>query len=125
MNPEQIYQQLIELAERLRITVSEKNLRQGGLRARSGLCKVHGESIYVMDKAASTDKKVELLAGCLGQQPLEEVFVVPAVRAVIEKNSPPQPARESMDGETPISGASDQAVTEIERGSEKNDSTAK
>ena len=48
MNPEQVYQQLSELAERLGISVSEKNLRQVGIRVQSGLCKVRGESVFIM-----------------------------------------------------------------------------
>jgi hypothetical protein len=86
MSPEQMYQQLVELAEKLQIQVSEKNLRQAGLRVRSGLCKVHDEWIYVMDKKTRLSKKISLLAECLGRYPLDAFYLVPAVREVIDRN---------------------------------------
>ena len=88
MNPEQVYQQLSELAERLGISISEKNLRQVGIRVQSGLCKVRGESVFFMDKRLSMAEKVRLLAECLAQQPIEEVYLVPALREVIESHKP-------------------------------------
>jgi hypothetical protein len=88
MKPEQIYEQLTDLAEKLRIKVAEKNLRQAGFRVRSGLCRVQGESIYVMDKNAAVSKKIKLLAECLSQYSLDSLYVVPAVREVIERHRP-------------------------------------
>mgnify|MGYP001024361377 FL=1 len=88
MSPEQIYEQLTELAEKLGISVSEKNLRQVGIRVQSGLCKVHGESVFIMDKHASIAEKVRLMAECLAQHPIEEVYLVPALREVIESHRP-------------------------------------
>ncbi|MGD8368489.1 MAG: hypothetical protein PVG78_12680 [Desulfobacterales bacterium] len=114
MKPEEMYQQLIALAEKRRITVSEKNLRQAGLRAHSGLCRVHGDWIYVMDKSASIARKVDLLAECLSQQPLDELYIVPAVREVIEKNRTKQ-----TDGEpssTEKSGPQDTSREETNTG---------
>lgn len=104
MNPEQVYQQLSELAERLGISVSEKNLRQVGIRVQSGLCKVRGESVFIMDKHISVAEKVRLLAECLAQQPIEEVYLVPTLREVIESHKPAgaSPAPESPEeGKTP------------------------
>ncbi len=88
MTPEQVYQQLTELAERLGIPVSEKNLRQIGIRVQSGLCKVRGKPVFIMDKHASITEKVRLLAECLSQHPIEEVYMVPALREVIEAHRP-------------------------------------
>ncbi len=106
MKPEQIYQQLIELAEKLRITVSEKNLRQVGLRVRSGLCKVHGETIFVMDKKERLSKKIELLAECLARYPMDDYYLVPALREVIEKNrSEPEEGSMETAPEGPVDAA--------------------
>jgi hypothetical protein len=99
MTPEQIYQQLTEVAEKLDIRVSEKNLRKAGLRVRSGLCKVHGESVYIMDKTARTSKKISLLAECLALRPLDEVYLMPAVREVIDRNRPKQPKQGEDDAD--------------------------
>ena len=88
MDPAQVYQQLTELAEKLGISVSEKNLRQVNLRVHSGLCKVRGESVFIMDKHISTAEKIRLLAECLAQQPIEDVYLVPVLREVIERHRP-------------------------------------
>ena len=88
MNPEQIYEQLTELAEKLGISVSEKNLKKVGIRVTSGLCKVRGESMFIMDKHATVREKVAFLADCLARMPLEDIYVVPAVREVIERHRP-------------------------------------
>jgi hypothetical protein len=88
MSPEQVYEQLTELAEKLGISVSEKNLQQVGIRVQSGLCKVRGESVFIMDKHASVAEKVRLMAECLARYPIEEVYLVPALREVIESQRP-------------------------------------
>ena len=85
MKPEQIYQELKELAEKLNIHVSEENLRQTRVKAQSGLCKVKGQHRFIMDKHKSIHDKIELLAECLSTMPHEEMFVVPVVRELLKK----------------------------------------
>jgi len=85
MKPEQIYQELKELAEKLNIHVSEQNLRQTRVKAKSGLCKVKGQNCYIIDKHKSIHAKIELLAECLSKMPHEEMYVVPAVRELLRK----------------------------------------
>jgi len=85
MKPKEIYQHLIELAEKLRITVTEQNMRVTGVNAKSGLCKVRGQQIYVMDKHLSIHEKVEALASCLSGLPVEDIYIIPAIRNKLEK----------------------------------------
>ena len=85
MKPEQIYQELKELAEKLNLHVSEQNLRQTRVKAKSGLCKVKGQNCYIMDKHKSINEKIELLAECLSKMPHEEMYVVPTVRELLKK----------------------------------------
>ena len=85
MKPEQIYQELKELAEKLNIDVSEENLRITRVKAQSGLCKVKGQQRFIMDKHKSIHDKIELLADCLAQMPHEDLYVVPAVREVLHQ----------------------------------------
>ena len=84
MNQHQIYEELKLLAERLGITVSEQNFRATGVQAKSGLCKVHSQLFYIMNKHHPLHKKNELLLGCLKQLHHENVFVVPAVRELLD-----------------------------------------
>ena len=86
MKPEQIYQELKDLAEKLEINVSEQNLRTAGITVRSGFCKVKGRNVFIMDKHKSIHKKIKILASYLAQIPHENVFVIPAVRELLEKH---------------------------------------
>lgn len=85
MKPEQTYQDLKELAEKLGVGVSEQNLRSTGIKAKSGLCKVKGKSIIFIDKKLPLRDKNEILASCLSKLPHENIFMVPALRAFIDK----------------------------------------
>ena len=62
MKPEQIYQELKDLADKLDITVSEQNLRIAGIKVKSGLCKVKGKNLFIMDKHKSIHKNIDVLA---------------------------------------------------------------
>ena len=84
MKPEQIYQELIDLAERLEITVSEQNLRKTGVKAKSGLCKVKGKYLFIMDKHKSIHRKVEILIDALAAIPHDNIYIKPAVRELLE-----------------------------------------
>jgi hypothetical protein len=85
MKPEQIYHELKDLAEKLEITVSEQNFRTTGIAVKSGLCKVKGKNVFIMDKHKSIHKKIKILAAHLAEIPHENVFMVPAVRDLLEK----------------------------------------
>ena len=84
MKPEQTYQDLKELAEKLGVFISEQNLRSTGLKVKSGLCKVKGKNILVMDKKLPLQDKNEVLASCLSKLPHEDVFMVPALREYLD-----------------------------------------
>ncbi len=85
MKPEQLYQNLKELAEKLGINVSEQNLRLTGIRVKSGLCKVKDKKLYIMDKHKSIRDKTELLAACLSKIPNDDIYIVPAVRELLNR----------------------------------------
>lgn len=85
MKPEQIYQELKDLAEKLEISVSEQNFRNDGIKVKSGLCKVKGKNMFIMDKHKNIHKKTKILARHLADIPHENVFIVPAVRELLDK----------------------------------------
>ncbi len=87
MKPEQLYQELKDLAEKLDIAVSEQNLRKTGIKVKSGFCKVKGKDLFIMDKHKSIRKKIEILAECLSKMPHENIYVIPAVRKLLSINS--------------------------------------
>jgi len=85
MKPDQLYQELIDLAERMQITVSEQNLKTAGIKVRSGLCTVRGQKLFIMDKHKSLHKKIKILAGQLALISHENMYIIPAVRELLEK----------------------------------------
>ncbi len=85
MKPDQLYQELIDLAERLQITVSEQNLKTTGFKVKSGFCKVRGQQMFVMDKHKSIAEKTQILATQLANRPHEDLYIIPAVRELLEK----------------------------------------
>ena len=85
MKPDQLYQELKDLAERIHITVSEENLKTSGIKVKSGLCTVKGKQIFIMDKHKSVHKKIRILAEQLAMMPLEDLYIIPAVRELLNK----------------------------------------
>ena len=85
MKPEFLYRELVELAEKLQVSVSEQNLRLSGIKVKSGLCKVKGEYVFIMDKHKPYHKKAKILAKCLSRMRHDEIYVVPAVREVLNR----------------------------------------
>lgn len=85
MKPDQLYQELKDLAERMQVTVSEQNLKVSGIKVRSGLCTVKGQKLFIMDKHKSVHKKIKILATQLALIPHEEIYIIPAVRELLEK----------------------------------------
>jgi hypothetical protein len=85
MKPDQLYQELKDLAERLQITVSEQNFKVSGIKVRSGLCTVKGQKMFIMDKHKSVHKKIKILAAQLALLPHEDLYIIPAVRELLEK----------------------------------------
>lgn len=85
MKPDQLYQELKDLAERMQITVSEQNLKASGIKVQSGLCTLKGKNLFIMDKHKSLHKKIRILASQLAKMPHEEIYIVPAVRELLDK----------------------------------------
>jgi len=85
MKPEQIYEELKDLAEKHGITVSEQNFRKTGINVKSGLCKVKGKKIFIIDKHKTIHKKNVILISLLKKMQHEDIYVVPAVRELVSE----------------------------------------
>lgn len=88
MKPEQIYQELIGISEKFEVRISEENFRKTGTKIKSGFCKVKDQKIFVVDKHLSLHRKIEELAAFVNTLPHEDVYIVPAVREVLDKCGP-------------------------------------
>jgi hypothetical protein len=89
MKPEQIYQGLKDLADRMGIVVSEQRLSTESLKVKSGLCKIKGQFVVILDKQLSIYKKSTILATCLSDMPHDVIFVIPAVREFLARHRKP------------------------------------
>lgn len=89
MKPIQLYQELTNLAEKIGLQVSEQNFRTTGIRVRSGFCRVKEQDCCIIDKHIKLNNKIEVLAECLNEMPLENVYILPAVREYLESQKPP------------------------------------
>jgi flagellar hook-associated protein FlgK len=87
MKPEEMYQHLRELAEKLNITVSEQNLRKSGVNVQSGFCIVKNRKLFILDKARSTFDKSTIIASYLNKAIDEDMYIMPAVREFIQKHA--------------------------------------
>jgi hypothetical protein len=85
MNPEQLYQDLKELSEKLGVSVLEHNFRKTGINVRSGLCKVKGKMLFIMDKHRPIDEKNEILLSCISKMSLENIYIVPYLREMLKR----------------------------------------
>lgn len=85
MRPEQIYQELKDLAEKLGVTVSEQSFRASGIPVKSGFCLIKGKMHCIIDKNITLHRKTTILAQSLFDLPHENMFIVPAVRDIIQK----------------------------------------
>lgn len=86
MKPTQIYQHLKELAAKLDITVAEQNMRVTGVNAKSGLCIVKDQKMFIMDKHLTVREKLETLTKCLKNLPLDDIYIMPAIRKHLERS---------------------------------------
>jgi len=89
MEPEKTYQYLEDLAEQLGISIRYDDFSDPEVPATSGLCKVKGSYLYIMDTSKDVAERIRLLSQCLSQIDLEGIYVVPAIRELLEKSRRP------------------------------------
>ena len=80
MKPEQLYQNLVEIAEKLSIKVSEGNFRKTSIHVKSGFCRVKDENHFIIDKRLPVFKKNIIMANFLNTMPINNIYIIPAAR---------------------------------------------
>ena len=85
MQPHQLYERLEKLAGQLGILVRYDNLRDSDAPARSGLCVVKGQHLYVMDTSTTLSERIRLLSSCLSRMDFEGRYVLPVIRELLEE----------------------------------------
>lgn len=81
-----ILDELKAAAERLGLRVREERLlREVGYRVRSGSCRVGEEQIIFLERDLPISAQIEILAEELAMRPLDDVYLSPAARALVER----------------------------------------
>ncbi len=81
MDSTTLLQEFEDLAERMSIRV-----RYGKLDGDGGLCRYRGRYHIVINKRLDTDSRINLLGRAFSEFPLENMFLIPAVREAIDRN---------------------------------------
>lgn len=87
MSPEQLYEHLKEIADKLCIDVVEQSFKQVGLPVKSGHCRVKGKEMFIMDRSLPLAKKNQALVGFLSGRAHEKIFMPPAVREILHRKN--------------------------------------
>lgn len=91
MKPEEIYQNLKDLADRLGVIVSDQNFRKTGINVKSGYCTVKGKQFFMMDKHKSLNDKIDILVSFLVTMNHEDLYLIPTIRELLNRSSPGHP----------------------------------
>lgn len=82
MKINEIYSELLDAAKKAGVTVRKENGK-----FRSGNCLLNDKPVIVINKMASIEHTTRLIADMLSKQPIDNLFLKPAVREFIENES--------------------------------------
>jgi len=82
-----IIDQLEELAERFGIQIRYEpiSLDEEGINLMGGLCKLRGEKLLIINSKAQARDKIQALAQALSNFDLDQIYIRPAIRGLIER----------------------------------------
>ena len=84
MNEEVLLNQLIDLAERLGISVREENMEMEESSSSGGLCRVERKYMLILNSRATLKEKNQVMIKALQQFDLTEIYLKPAIRELLE-----------------------------------------
>jgi len=80
MNSGEIVDCLAELSEKLGITV-----RWEGLIGDGGICELRGKRYLFVDRSCDLATQIDVMTGALCEEPIDDVFILPEVRDLLER----------------------------------------
>lgn len=80
---ELLKQALVDIAERLAITIHYEDLQKGEIQTSSGHCRYKGDLHVLLDRNDEITKQIEVLVKVLRNIDLEGIFLNPAVRNLL------------------------------------------
>jgi hypothetical protein len=103
MNSQEMLEQLEALAQKMSIKV-----RYEKCKSRGGLCRLEQEQVLIVRKGLSVPEKVDVLSYGLCKFPLEDYYLMPEVRKLLEEAS-----SSLKDKEMELQGVSDDLEEEF------------
>ncbi|MFA6107481.1 MAG: hypothetical protein WDA75_01810 [Candidatus Latescibacterota bacterium] len=85
-----VLQELETLAESLAV-----EMRYDDLEGRGGLCRYGGRTCLIVNRALPVGERVRVISDALARLPLEDIFVRPQVRELLERHSVGQGSKRS------------------------------
>ncbi len=92
MNQSEIVEYLAELSEKLGIKVRWEALLGDG-----GICELRGKRYLFVDRSNDLSTQVEVMADALSLEPIDDVFILPEVRDLLERARAARKAREERE----------------------------
>ena len=86
MEPARLLSELEDLAARLGVDVVYENLQDSERSMRGGLCRVMGKWTLIVGSHLDTSSRIDVLIDGLSRMNLEEVYVTPYVRSLLESS---------------------------------------
>lgn len=81
-----LLEELKQLAPRLGFELrQERLLREVGYRVRSGSCRVREARLIFLDRDLPVSAQIDVLIDAMAGAPLDDVYVSPAVRSLLER----------------------------------------
>ena len=94
-NQQALLEELKAVAAHLGFEVrEEKLLREVGYRVRSGSCRVRDAQMILLDRGLPPSAHIDVLAEALAGRPLDEVYLSPVARRLLERAAPERPTPE-------------------------------
>ena len=94
---EEILSQMEELAKNLGITVRYEKILKESAFFPGGFCRVKGKDLIIINSKASLDDKIEIMGRALLPFDLSQIYVLPAIREMIDSFGASQPVDQSAD----------------------------
>jgi hypothetical protein len=81
--------QLEELVVRLGMTIRYEPLKIDGSLYLGGFCRVKGQDFVIVNKKATTQERIHVLADALKRRELSEIYILPSLRKLLDQETDP------------------------------------
>lgn len=110
MNDEALLAELEAVAEKLKVEVVYDRFT-GDAAGTGGICKVRGTWRVIVERRCNPGERLSVLALALARFDMEEVFLSPSLRSLLERYKPQSAAEETAAAEPEVAAAEPEVAT--------------